>query len=83
MGPWAEWLVCGPLEKEKKKKKKKSSGMGKCKRQNRADTDSDADTDSAYKERVVTILLCNHYESGHGYLPKMVCPSIKVIFDSY
>ena len=48
--------------------------MGKWKRQTRADTDSDSDsdsdTDSEYKERVVTMLLCNHYERGHpGYFP--------------
>ena len=33
------------------------------------DSDSDSDTDSEYKERVVTMLVCDHYESGHGYVP--------------
>ena len=42
--------------------------------------DTDSDTDSGYKERVVTMLVCNHYERGHpGYLPKMVCLSMKIM----
>ena len=28
------------------------------------------DTDFGHKEGVVTMLMCNHHERGHGYFPR-------------